>query len=215
VELSFSRKRLPEFPAGPEFNTVILHNREPRPADAPDEPRSIGTIRKALEAGGWTVKTGYSRAWRKGQRTGTYRKAEFFGLFGGLHETSPFRTVSVYWRFMDKTEEFEWYRDVLALEQSEKACGTPGGWTWADSRIVRGFERHRCNITDLKEFASVRGSVLPGWFAGIERRYAEQAAKELCGEPEDHFPAHTWENSSGTVKMCSGKAKKAKESEAA
>lgn len=215
MDLSFSRKRLPEFPAQHELDTVIVHNGEPIPADAPAEPRAVSGLRKILESGGWTVRVGYSRAWRKGQRTGTYRRAEFFGVFGGLHESAPYRTMSVYWRFMDKTEEFEWYRDTLALEQSEKACGTPGGWTWQDSRIIQGFARHRCNITDLKEFASVRGSVLPGWFAGIERRYAEQAAKELCGETEDHFPPHTWETSTGNVKMCSGKAKKIKESEAA
>lgn len=215
VDLSFSRKRLPEFPAEHEFDTVIVHNQEPRPADAPEVPRSVATLVKTLEAGGWMVRVGYSRAWRKGQRTGTYRKAEFFGVFAGEHESCPFRTVSVYWRFMDKTEEFEWYRDTLKLEQSTKASNAPGAWTWQDSRIVQGFTRHRCNITDLKEFASVRGSVLPGWFASIERRYAEQAAKELCGDPRDHFPAHMWEKENGTVKLCSGRAKKAKESEAA
>lgn len=211
----YARKRLPEFPAEHEFGTVIVSNLDPRPDDAPPEPKSVQDLRKNLEAGGWTVKIGFSRAWRKGQRTGTFRKAEFFGVFAGLHETCPFRIVHVYWRFADKTEEFEWYRDSGTLEQSEKACGAAGTWTWQDGRIIQGFTRHRVKVTDTKEFAAVSGSVLPGWFAGIERRFAEQAAKALCGEAEDHFPAHAWETSTGTMKMCSGKAKKAKESEAA
>lgn len=212
--MQYSRKRLPEFPAQHELTTVIVSNRDPRPEDAPPEPKAVAGLRKILEAGGWTVKVGYSRSWRKGQRTGTYRRAECFGVYAGQHETSPFHTVSLYWRFMDKTEEFEWYRDTFQLEQSEKACGTLGTWTWQDSRIIDGFVRHRVNVTDLKEFAAVRGSVLPGWFAGIDRRFAEQAAKALCGESEDHFPAHTWETSTGTVKMCSGRAQKPKDTEA-
>ena len=212
--LSFERKRQPEFPSEREMETVILSNQDPRPADAPEEPRSVAGLVKVLQAGGWTVKVGYSRAWRRGTRTGTFRRAEFFGVFAGLHPSSPFRTVSVYWRFMDKEEEYEWYRDSGELEQSKKAVGQPGGWTWTDSRIVQGFTRHPCSITDLKEFASVRGSVMPAWFAAIEKRFLEQAAKELCGKAELHQP-HPWTTTTGNVKSCSGKPKKQKESEAA
>lgn len=204
--------RFPEFPGEHEFETVITGNLDPRPADAPEEPGPVTSLAKALEAGGWTVRIGFSRAWRRGQRTGTFRKAEFFGVFAGEHETAGFRVVSIYWRFADKTEEFAWFRDTAALEATERACGTPAGWTWQDGRIVQGFTRHRVKVTDIKEFARVRGSVLPGWFAGIARRFAEQAAKELCGKAEEH-ESHGWEKGD-TLKQCSGKAKKQKEVEA-
>lgn len=208
----FARKRLASWPEGP-FETVIVSNREERPTDAPEEPGPVNSLVKTLEAGGWTVRVGFSRAYRRGQRTGTYRKAEFFGVYASEHPASPYRVVSIYWRFADKTEEFSYFADVEALEQTEKACGTPGGWTWQDGRIVLGFNRHRVKVTDIKEFAKVRGSVLPSWFAGIARRFQEQAAKQLCGDLEEHTP-HVWETATGNTKSCSGKASKPKETEA-
>ncbi len=212
----FARKRIPEFPSEGEFRTVIVDNRDPWPADAPKTPKPVLDLAKALNAGGWDTNIGYSRAYRRGQRTGTYRVAEFFGVYGFGHDSSPYRTTNIYWRYADKTEEFEWYRDEKtgegALEQSEKACGTPAGWTWLDGRIIEGFNRHRVKVTDTKEFVKVRGSVLPGWFAGIARRFAEQAAAALCGSLEEH-EKHTWETTTGILKMCSGKATKPKETQ--
>jgi hypothetical protein len=204
--------RIPEFPAEHEFETVIVSNREPRPLDAPDAPGPVVSLMKLLQSSGWTVNVGYSQAWRKGQRTGTYRKADLFGVYGFDHESCIYRIAAIYWRFSDKTEEFSWFRDVNGIEQTEKACGTPGSWTWQDGRIINGFTRHRVKVTDIKEFAKVRGSVLPGWFAGIARRFAEQATKALCGDLEEH-PSHTWETNTGTAKSCSGKATKPKEIE--
>lgn len=208
----FERKRIPEFPAEHEFATVIHSNRELPPADVPETPKPVQALCKTLESGGWKWRVGFSRAWRRGQRTGTYRRAEFFGVYGFGHETSAYRIVSIYWRFADKTEEFSWFRDSMSLEQSEKACGTPGNWTWQDGRIILGFNRHRMKVTDIKEFAKVRGSVLPGWFAGIHRRFMEQAAKALCGVTEEHN-GHEWETTTGIMKVCSGKATKPKETE--
>ncbi len=208
------RKRLPEFPAEHEFKTVIVSNREPKPEDAPDAPRSVHALMKSLEAAGWSVNIGYSRAWRKGQRTGTYRRAEFFGVYGFGHSTSSHRIQAIYWRFVDKTETFGWFRDVMALELLEKPSGEAGTWTWQDGRIVDGIVRHRVKVTDIKEFAMVRGSVLPSWFEGIAKRFAEQATKALCGELVEH-EAHAWDTTTGIAKMCSGKASKPKEVEAA
>ncbi len=163
------RGRFAEFPAQHEFETVIHSNRELPPADVPETPKPVQAFCKALESGGWSWRIGFSRAWRRGQRTGTYRRAEFFGVYGYDHATSPYRIVHIYWRFADKTEEFSWFRDEEtgrgALEQTEKACGTPGAWTWQDGRIVQGFTRHRVKLNDTKEFVKVRVSVLPGWFA--------------------------------------------------
>lgn len=210
--VDLSRKRLPEFPAEHEFNTVIHSNRQLPPEDVPKTPSAVTGLCKILEAGGWKWQVGYSRAWRRGQRTGTYRRAEFFGVYGYGHESCQYRTVSIYWRFMDKTEEYAWFRDTMSLEQTEKACGTPGGWTWQDGRIIHFFTRHRVKVTDTKEFAKLRGSVLPGWFAGIARRFAEQAAKALCGFHEEHAP-HLWDTTTGITKNCSGKPTKPKEAE--
>jgi hypothetical protein len=211
--VSFDRARIPENPAEHEFETVIVSNLDPRPDDAPPVPAPVASLVKTLEAAGWTVRVGFSRAWRRAPKTGHYRKAEFFGVFAGDHPSCEFRVISVYWRFADKAELFAWYRDVMALELVTKASGEPAGWTWQDGRIVRGFTRHRVKVTDIKEFARVRGSVLPGWFAGIARRFAEQATKALCGALEAHDP-HVWETGGGTAKSCSGKATKPKEVEA-
>lgn len=212
TELLFGRKRLPSWPDGP-FETVIVSNRDERPAYAPEVPGPVNSLVKAIQAGGWITEVGYSRAFRRGQRTGTYRVADFYGVYAGAHNTSPYRIVAIYWRFADKTEEFSYFSDVGALEQTEKACGTPGAWTWQDGRIVLGFNRYRVKVTDIKEFVKVRGSVLQGWFAGISRRFAEQAAKQLCGDLVEHDP-HTWDTVNGIAKSCSGKASKPKEVEA-
>lgn len=208
-----SRGRFPENPAEHEFETVIVSNLDPRPADAPPEPGPVKSLVKVLEAGGWNVRVGYSVAWRRAQKTGHFRKAEFFGVYAGEHEHAGYRVVSVYWRFADKEETFAWYRDVGALEPVTKASGEPAGWTWQDGRIVRGFKRHRVKVTDIKEFAAVRGSVTPGWFVAIAERFAAQAAKQLCGDLEEHEP-HQWETGGGSLKSCSGKATKPKEVEA-
>jgi hypothetical protein len=193
--MSIARIRLPEFPAGlGEFNPVM-------------------TMERNIRAGGWAeVRVAFSKAYRPAQKTGTFRVIEAYGVHAWAHADNAYRIVAIYWRFADKTETFAWYRDTMALEQTEKACGTPGTWTWMDPRVVTGAKRHPVKATDLKEFAAVRGSVLPGWFAGIARRIAEQASKALCGEPEEH-DSHTWETATGITKLCSGKATKPKETD--
>jgi hypothetical protein len=207
----YTRKRVAAWPEG-KFDTVIVSNLDPVPADVPEQPRSVVSLAAVLESAGWETRIGFARAYRRGQRTGTYRIMESYGVFAGNHDSTHYRVVAVYWRFADKTHEFTHYPET-GLEESEKACGTPGNWTWQDSRILDGMKRHRMKVTDVKEFASVRGSVLPGWFAGIARRFAEQAARQLCGDPEEHDP-HSWETVNAIMKICSGKATKPKETEA-
>lgn len=209
VPFEASAVRKPEFPHSHEFNTVIHSNLEPVPADAPEQPASVKSLVKLLEANGWSVKVSYARAWRKGRNTGTYRRMESFGIYA-YGSANPI--VAIYWRFMDKVELYAWFRDTMALELAEKASSEAGKWTWQDGRILRDSKRHRVKVTDIKEFARVRGSVLPGWFAGIARRFAEQAAKALCGDTEEH-EGHEWETTTGIMKICSGKATKPKETE--
>jgi len=209
-QLTFGKKRLVAWPE--RMETVLVSNKEPKPDDAPEIPGPVASLAKTLESAGWVVRIAYSRAYRQGQRTGTYRIADFYGVHASLHETCRYRIVAVYWRFADKTHEFAWFPDTQKLEETEKPCGTPGGWTWQDGRIIKGFDRHRVKVTDIKQFAAVRGSVVPGWFAGIARRFAEQAAKALCGKPEEHDP-HEWTTAMDNLKLCSGKASKPKETE--
>lgn len=205
--------RFPEFPAQHEFETVIVSNRDEKPSGAPDSPTAVRGLVKLLEAGGWEVRVGYAQAWRRGQRTGTFRRMESFGVFSGNHASNAYRVVAIYWRFADTTETHAWFRDTMALELTEKASGEPGKWTWMDSRIIdANGKRHRTKVTDVKEFAKVRGSVLPSWFEKIAKRFLDQAARELCGEGEEHEP-HSWEKNDA-LKQCSGKAKKQKEAEA-
>lgn len=209
--LSFARERKASWPE--RMETVLHPNTEPAPADAPAIPGPVSSLGKLLAANGWEVRYGYSRAYRRGQRTGTFRIMDAWGVQAANNADTPYRVVGYYWRFADKTEEFSWFEDRGLLERTEKACGTPGSWTWSDPRIVQGANRHHVKVTDVKEFAKVRGSVLPGWFAGIARRIAEQAAKALCGDLDEHL-SHTWETTTGITKFCSGKATKPKESEA-
>lgn len=204
------KKRLAEWPE--TFETVILSNLQPRPDDAPEEPASVVGLCKTLNAGGWETRVGYARAWRRGQKTGTFRVMESFGVFAGSHPESAYRVVAIYWRFADKTETHAWFADTGEIEMVEKPSGAPGTWTWQDARIVSGIKSHRVKVSDVKEFAAVRGSVLPGWFKAIADRFAEQAAKQLCGKAEAHEP-HVWHTVNDIVKSCSGKATKPKETE--
>jgi hypothetical protein len=201
--------RFPEFPAQHEFSTIIHSNLELPPEDVPETPGPVKSLTKVLEANGWKWRIGYSRAWKKAQRTGTFRRAEFFGVYA-YGSANPL--VSIYWRFMDKDETFSWFRDTMKLEETAPPSGEPAGWTWQDGRILRDSKRHRVKVTDIKEFAKVRGSVLPSWFEKIAKRFAEQAAKALCGSLEEHEP-HDWETVKGILKICSGKATKPKETE--
>jgi hypothetical protein len=51
-------------------------------------------------------------------------------------------------------------------------------WTWVRVTIWRDANHFTdASVTDLKEFLSVRGSVLPGWFAAIHEREQAKAAK--------------------------------------
>ena len=181
---TLARIRIPEFPAEHEFRTVIVSNRDPLPPDTPKTPAPVMSLVKKLHAGGWDTMIGFSRAYRKGVKTGTYRIAEHFGVYAYGHDSSPYRITAIHWRFADKEQEFSWFRDTEAIEETVKACGEPAKWTWEDPRIILGFNRHRMKVTDIKEFASVRGSVLPGWFAAVAKRFAEQATTTRTTEGE-------------------------------
>ena len=192
------------------FETVVVPNTTPPPPDAPQRPSAVSGLVTALESGGWEVRTGYSRAWRPGVRTGTYRMIEAYGVFAGLHPACPYHVQAINWRFMDKTGEFGYFADTDRLERLEADCGTPGAWSWMMPAVVLGMQRHPVPVTEVKQFAKVRGSVASGWFAGIARRLAEQASRALCGDTEAH-EQHTWQTATGITKLCSGRATKPKE----
>jgi hypothetical protein len=206
------RKRIPEWaePRQEVERLEMVRSFDPVPQDAPERPRAVLQLAKALEAGGWEVRIGYSRAWKRAQRTGTYRPIETFGIHTAANHPSGYRVLAIYWRFLDTGAERSYFSDSKEFEYTAKASGEPGTWAWLSCRIIRGINRHRCNATDVKEFAKVRGSVTPAWFSAIEERLLAQAAKQLCGKPELH-EGHSWAASTGSVYVCSGKAAKVKE----
>lgn len=206
------RKRLPEWPE-PRLEVEqleMVRSFDPVPQDAPEKPRAVLQLARTLEAAGWEVLIGYSRAWRRAQTTGTYRPIETFGIHTCANHPSGYRPLAIYWRFLDTTAERSYFADTGEFEYTGKASGEPGKWGWLSVRIIQGIKRHRVNATDLKEFARVRGSVTSGWFAAIEERITAQERGKLCGKTVDH-ERHEWTTPNESVYVCSGKAAKVKE----
>jgi hypothetical protein len=171
----YAKKRLAAWPEHDPKPTVT--SRDPRPEDCPAEPKSIKDLAALLNAGGWETRIGYSRAWKRQPTTGTYRPIETFAVWCGEHECG-WRAVAVYERFSDGAQAFAYFPDVEDFEEITKPTGKAGTWKWSGVTVFKGFTRHQMDVTDLKEFARVRGSVLPGWFKGIAARKAEQKEKQ-------------------------------------
>lgn len=137
-------------------------NREPKPDDAPDVPKSVLALAKLAEAGGWEARIGYSRAVKRGQKTGSYRPIEVFGVWLGGGHPSGWRASALYERFRDAKQEDTHYEDG-SWRRTVEPVGKPGTWSW-ECRLFSVKGRHEVSVTNLKEFMSVRGSVLPSWF---------------------------------------------------
>lgn len=166
----------PEHDPAPEVTSL-----DPRPADAPTDPLAVRKTAARLEAAGWEVRIGYARSWKRQPKTGTYRPIETFSVQAGPGHPSGWRVMAVYERFRDATYARTYYPGTPYTVKETPPSGQPGTWKWASVRITPPngvFPRHAVSITDLKEFASVRGSVLPAWFIGIETREAAKEAKQ-------------------------------------
>lgn len=129
-------------------------NLDPRPADAPADPRAVVALAALGTAHGWTTRVGYSRSHKRAQRIGEYVPVETFGVWADVHPDTGFRWCAMY----------------------ERRRGS-GTWAWARVMVWNGERSHSdLSVTDLKEFIGVRGSVTPGWFRAITRR---EHAKKL------------------------------------
>jgi hypothetical protein len=174
--LDFSRvwKDVPVWPERDPEPEIL--NTDPRPDDAPDAPKSVQDLAKLGKAAGWDVRVGYSRALLRGTTNSTYRKKETFGVWFGTGHVSGWRACAMYQRFTDKTLVHRF--DGEEILPVGKPAGVPGTWKWESVTIFSGFTRHPVSVTDLKEFVSVRGSVLPTWFEAVRTRIAEQEAEQ-------------------------------------
>ena len=150
----------PEHDPAPEVTTL-----DPRPADAPDEPRAVRLLVAEATAAGWQARVGYSRGPIRAVKVGTYKTVECFGVWASEHPETG-------WRF---------------CAMHERTIGAATGWKWA--RVTMWHARGKAttggalrfshaNRTDLSTFIELRGLVLPSWFAAIEKRVVEQAERQ-------------------------------------
>jgi hypothetical protein len=167
----------PEHDPAPEVTSL-----DPRPLDAPSEPLAVRKTAAILKAAGWEVRIGYARSWKRQPKTGTYRPIETFSVQAGPGHPSGWRVMAVYERFRDTGAQLTYYPEAKKpWLGTGNWSGQPGTWKWVRVRIVAGngvFPRHAVSITDLKEFASVRGSVLPAWFQAIWEREEDKAERQ-------------------------------------
>ncbi len=140
-------------------------------------PSSVTSLARTGKAAGWEVRTGYSRALLRGTANSTYRMVESIGVWFGPDHDSGWRMSAIYQRFAD-AKEIRRFNGVTIEVVKDTAANVPGTWKWGTITIFSGFKRHEVNVTDLKEFIAVRGSVLPSWFSAIAKREADKAAKQ-------------------------------------
>lgn len=163
----YAKKRLPVWPD--KDPVPLWFNTAPPPSYAPAMAAPALRLKNRGEAAGWPIRTGYSRAWRRGQKVGHFRLIEAYGVWAGDHP-SKWRFLAIHERFVDAKAEHAYFADTDELELITSGSGGPGTWTWSNVVIFRAFARHHVLITDLGNFLDVRGSVTPGWFKEIEER---------------------------------------------
>lgn len=144
--------------AWPEHDPApLILNTDPRPCDTPPDPRAVLDLVAKGVAGGWPVRVGYSRGFKRAQRIGTYTPMETFGVWAGVHPVSGWRFSALY----------------------ERPVGGRA-WTWQvaiwrTSGDVLYFTD--ATVTDLKEFITARGLVPPAWFKGVNAREADKKSR--------------------------------------
>lgn len=158
------RQVKPESPSWPEDDPVPeVLSTDPRPADAPAEPRPVLAIVKAATQAGWLARVGYSRGPARAVRVGTYKMVETFGIWASAHPDTGWRFYAMYERTVGKT----WSWDRVGI--------------WKPGQIVApglGVRFTDATVSDLKDFILVRGSVLPSWFKGVHARVQDQRERQ-------------------------------------
>ena len=149
----------PERDPDPEVRST-----DPRPADAPAEPRAVKELEALAVMAGFEVRIGYARGRARAVKRGTYKALETFAVYGLLRASG--------WRF---SARYDFSPDLK------------GGWKWGDTGIWLpghtvapglGVRFTLATITDLKEWVGAAGNVTPAWFKGIHARVTEQAEKQ-------------------------------------
>jgi ribosomal protein S27E len=90
---------------------------------------------------------------------------ETFGVWSARHPDTGWRLYAMY----------------------ERTIGAATGWKWARTGIWRPGQGARfveASVTDLKDFITVRGSVLPSWFKAIHVREEQKKAKQRVACPK-------------------------------
>jgi hypothetical protein len=151
----------PENDPGPEVT-----NLDPFPSDF-TVPAAVKQLVGKAEAAGWEVRLGYSLGPRRAVKIGTYDRVETLGVWAGPHPDSGWRFSAMYER---------------------KPDGAPSAqkWKWGKTSIWRAdrFPFPYCNVTELKEWISVRASVLPSWFEQVTKRVRDAEAKQKAPKEE-------------------------------
>jgi hypothetical protein len=131
-------------------------NTDPRP-DVP-VPGPVRELQALGLVEGWDVRIGYSRSPARAVKVGTYKMVETWGVWASAHPDTGYRWYAMY----------------------ERSIGAKTGWKWDRTGIWKLPTEPRfvdANVTDLKEFIALRGSVNLAWFKGINARVADQAAR--------------------------------------
>lgn len=142
-----------------------VRSTDPRPADAPKEPRAVTLLVRAAERAGWSVRVGYSRGRARAQQRGAYKRVETFGVWG-LHPRTGLRWCAMYEMSPDLEGGWGWKRTAI--------------WTPFATSVAPGLGSRfvDANVTDLKEWLQVEGSVGPAWYKAVHARVQEQRERQ-------------------------------------
>lgn len=136
---------------------------DPRPADAPAEPKAVLDLARLARGAGFEARIGYSRGPVRAVKRGTYKRVQAFSVWG-LHGASGWRFVAVHQHSPDLKGPWKWDSVALWLPGSLVAPGL--GTRFVDA-----------TVTDLKEWLGVSGNVGPAWFKAVHARVMEQAER--------------------------------------
>jgi hypothetical protein len=145
------------WPAEDPLPTVLSTG--PQPEGVPEVPRAVLGLQRAAEAAGWAIRVGYSEGQRRGVSVGTYKPVRAYGIHSDAAHGWRFNAVY-------DLEAKGWY--TIAIWPVPFRPVAPG----LGSRFTHA------SVTDLKEWITVRGSVLPAWFKGIHARVEEQRERQ-------------------------------------
>lgn len=135
-------------------------------------PASPRNLAKRARAAGWEVRLGFSRGYAEGRKANTYALRDVIGVwldgFG--------KRAVVYWE-RNPDAEFT----AKKLEAGIKPGEIPSGYQWTPrgGSIIgeKGTSFPYPNLTEMEEWISLGGAVLPDWYESTKRRVLAAQAK--------------------------------------